>query len=240
MFKELFCEKMANMLGPALKTAQVLELGAGTAQAIIPTLTKCQELSYVGVEPNPESIKKAKDNLKKFKNVRLLHSLAYHLEFRDQFDLCFSLSALEHVKNLRLFLEESVAAVKPGGLVVHRYDLGHALSPSSVKERLQVFLGNHFPWILPENKFVSYVDEKRVVSILENLGAEVFAVTYHQMPDHKEFFKHFKLKDRESEELLKELVEWEFKISPMLGNMEKKHREKLFPAICVWARKSAE
>lgn len=46
----------------------------------------------------------------------------------ESFDLTVSLSVLEHVKYLDPFLRASVAATRPGGTVVHGYDLGHSLS----------------------------------------------------------------------------------------------------------------
>jgi hypothetical protein len=55
-----------------------------------------------------------------------------------EFDLVISLSVVEHVKRLDRFLAVSVQAAREGGRVGHRYHLGHALSPSSLGERLRV------------------------------------------------------------------------------------------------------
>jgi hypothetical protein len=63
----------------------------------------------------------------------------------ESFDLTVSLSVLEHVKYLDPFLRASVAATRPGGTVVHRYDLGHSLYPATKYERLLVVVSRRMP-----------------------------------------------------------------------------------------------
>jgi 2-polyprenyl-3-methyl-5-hydroxy-6-metoxy-1,4-benzoquinol methylase len=218
--------------------SRMLDLGSGQSRSFLPFLERFPTLTYIGVEPSRVDAAVARDLLKPFPNARIYDQLAYEpIAGEPPFDLVVSLSVLEHVKQLERFLSNSVAMAKSGGHIVHRYDLGHALHPSSLKEQLQVFLGNTFPWVLPEHKFVSYVDPDHVALLLERHGASAERVTYHQMPNHKRFLKEFHPSTAEAEILANALSEWELSASPHLGSMSKRSREELFPTIAIWALK---
>jgi SAM-dependent methyltransferase len=235
MFKELFVEHLEEVLpkGPA----RVLEVGSGTSQPIVDFLKRRTDVSYRGVEPSERAHAHARELLKSYPNAELVNGFGYDLGEANAWDLCFSLSVLEHVKQLEKFLAESVRVVKQNGWIVHRWDLGHSLTPSSSKERFQVMLGNRFPKMLSEHKFVSHLHMETVVALLQKHGADTKRVTFHQMPEHKALLKQLKDDTQEKSELIRELVEWEFKISPFVGELPQKSRERLFPAIAVWAQK---
>jgi SAM-dependent methyltransferase len=235
MFKELFVEHLEEVLpkGPA----RVLELGSGHSQAVVDLLKRRSDVTYRGVEPSASAHASARELLKDFSNAELTHGFAYDIGESSTWDLCFSLSVLEHVKQLEKFLAESVRVVKQNGWIVHRYDLGHSLTPSSLKERGQVFIGNRFPKLLSEHTFVSHLHMETVVAFLQKHGADVKRVTFHQMPEHKSLLKQLKNDTPEKAALIRELVEWEFKISPFVRELPQKTRERLFPAIAVWAQK---
>jgi hypothetical protein len=94
----------------------------------------------------------------------------------------FHVSVLEHVKYLDPFLRASVAATRPGGTVVHGYDLGLSLSiPPPGYERLLVFVSRRMPWIVPASRFTSHLDPSRVARILGELELSRVEVTYAQM-----------------------------------------------------------
>ncbi len=234
MFKEIFVEHLESLLPK--DGARILELGSGRSTAVIDLLKRRPDIKYTGIEPYKKDYEYAREAIGHLPNVRLINDLAYDIGEASSYDVCFSLSVLEHVKQLERFLHESVKAVRSGAYIVHRYDLGHSLHPSSLKERFQVFLGNHIPYMLSEYKFVRYLDPNLVVKLLAKYGADTEKVTFHQMPEHKLLLKH--LKDTpENLALERELVEWEFNLSPSLGVVPKSLRETLFPAIAIWARK---
>lgn len=235
--KEYFIEKLEQLMG-INQNSKILDLGSGQSKNFIPLLKKYPEMYYIGIEPKQSEAETARKLLKNFKNAKIYNQSAYKLiENQNDFDICISLSVLEHVKQLDKFLINSIRSVKTGGLIVHRYDLGHALYPGSLKERLQIFLGNNFPRLLPEKKFTRYVSKKKVCEILEKNGAKVQKITYHQMPNHKEFLKLFNTNTEERVNLAKEILEWEFKISRYLSDIEREKRELLFPTITIWATK---
>lgn len=235
--KEHFLNKLAEHIGPAISGFSLLDLGSGQSSRFGAFFERYPELTYVGVEPNPSEAAIATKLLAESPRATVYNRLAYDSVPGAPFDIVLSLSVLEHVKQLDRFLENSVAMTKSGGHIVHRYDLGHSLYPSSLKERLQIFLGNHFPKLLPEHKFVRYVDPDDVVKTLERSGARVTKITYHQMPDHKCFSKEFVPSSEEARRCAERVMDWEFDISPHLAVMSKARREMLFPTICVWAVK---
>ncbi len=143
--KTYFLEKLIHDL-PITEETKILELGCGRATAIIPVLEAFPNLLYVGVEPDKKSAAAAAERLKDYRNAKIFNQLAYDkINGYESFDLCLSLSVLEHVKQLERFLVSSIESVRTGGRIIHRYDLGHALYPSSLKGKFQVFLGNNFP-----------------------------------------------------------------------------------------------
>lgn len=236
--KEYFLQKIVDHIGPTIDHASLLDLGSGQSRNFIPLLTRHPNMTYVGVEPSARDAEVARELLRPFPNARVYTQLAYEPVTGEQpFDICLSLSVLEHVKQLDRFIENSVRMTKQGGHIIHRWDLGHSLHPSSFKERFQVFLGNHLPLVLPEHKFVRYVDSEEVSRLLATHGARVITTTYHQMPSHKEFLKYFATNTPEKEQLADDLLGWESAVSPHLDTIPKRVRERLFPSICVWAVK---
>lgn len=233
--KEHFIRRVLTDLFPQ-GNVKILDVGCGRAHNWRNLLTEFPNLSYHGIEPDPKSAESARKNLEGLPNVRITDGLFYASDEND-YDLCISLSVLEHVKQLPKFLKASVDAVKKGGVIIHRYDLGHSLFPSSIKERFQVFLGNRFPKVLPEHKFVRYLSDAEVSEILKASGATTFRRTWHQMPDHKKVLRLIDTSTSEGESLSKDLCDWEFKASEIIPDLSAEAREELFPSVAVWARK---
>jgi methyltransferase family protein len=105
------------------------------------------------------------------------------------FDLTISLSVLEHVKYLDTFLRASATAARPGGTVVHRYDLGHSLYPATNYERLLVFICRHMPRIVSASRFTSHLDPSRAARILGELGLSRVEISYAQIYSLKQAMK---------------------------------------------------
>ncbi len=218
---------------------RILELGCGTARHVAPVLAKRSDITYVGIEPFTPSYKKAEESLKGLSNATLFHQLGYEpipSLTEASFDIVFSLSVLEHVKQLDVFIAFGARYAKQGGLVVHRYDLGHALNSRSLKENVQVWIGNTFPQILPEDKFVRYVDEDEVRTLLKSAHCEPYSTTYHEMSGQKPLSRLV----TESEPIrnaMEALVRWEYTHAQAFLDLKRDVRERLFPAVAVWSRK---
>lgn len=218
---------------------RVMDLGCGTAGYVPQLISQFPDIEYVGVEPIPASFAAAEKNLMGIKNAKLHFQLGYDTvpdEAVESFDLVFSLSALEHIKQLNRFITLAAKYVKQGGIMMHRYDLSHALAPHSLKERFHAYLGNHVPQILPERQFVRYVGVPEVQALYKKNGITPTEVTYHQMPNHKRLEKFFK-NSTTTTTAINELFAWEMKQQPSFKEIPEKDRERLFPAVAVWGEK---
>lgn len=237
--KTRFVEKLIEESG--LEKVRILELACGTARYMPELLSSNTHIeSYVGVEPLEASYKKAVASIGNHPKVTLVNQRGYDSILNiapASFDIVFSVSALEHVKHLSRFVALGAHYLKPQGIMVHRYDLGHALYPGSLKERLQCFLGAQVPWIVPEDKFVRYVSLAHVERAYREVACEPYKVTYHQMPNHKAFNKC----SQDVPELNgagDALLEWEWQHASLFSLLALPMREKLFPAVSVWGRKN--
>ena len=219
---------------------RVLELGCGTAFYVPEMIRQYQNLTYIGVEPIDASYKKASETLKDVPRTELFHQLGYQsIEGlkEESADIVVSFSALEHVKQLDQFMELGAKYLKKGGLMVHRYDLGHALYPGSLKERVHVWCGNTFPSVLPERKFVRYLSPKEVARHFERLlGSKPYRYTYHQMPNQKWLEKEIDAQNL-SREMIEEVYVWELKYAGTIHALPDTKKERLFPTVALWGKK---
>lgn len=239
--KEYFFDRVIQeSLKEGNEKVRILELGCGTASYVPAMIEKYPQVEYAGIEPIQQSFDKALEILKDVPRTKVTFQLGYDsIEGLDDnsFDVVISFSVLEHVKQLGRFLDMSARYVKEEGLMVHRYDLGHALYPSSLKERIHVWLGNTIPSVLPETKFVRYVPLQEVSGHYERLlGAPPEKYTYHQMPNHKKLEKAL-LKKGVTTPALEQLYAWEFENVDDFIHIDLPIREKLFPTVALWGRK---
>ena len=216
---------------------RILDVGCGTS-VYMPDLLRDQPLvTYVGVEPIEPSYTEAVKNLSGLPNATVHLQLGYDViegEPLASFDLVFSQSVLEHVKQLLPLLSLGEKYLQQGGTMVHRYDLGHSLTPHSLKERFHVYMGNNFPDVLPERQFVRYVPENEVRALYAELGLTNVHASYHQMPSHKRFEK---TSVPGIATAVRELFEWEARHQALFAQIPLPERELLFPAVAVWGEK---
>lgn len=217
-------------------TSNILDMGSGTSNCWTDILKENPSITYTGIEPYTPSYEKAFADFGELPNVTIHKEFAYqNIAGFGKFDICFSLSVLEHVKNLPLMLAKSVESVKSGGHIFHWYDLGHALHPSSLKEKVHVFIGNNLPFLLTETNFVQYLDPQKAADLLTKAGSEVQSISYHQTPVLK---KLLKVASSDEEYVrVTELAEWEYKNQDLIQKIEKNTREKMYPAIVIHAIK---
>src|SRR5215217_6648563 len=152
-YKAILVERLlADFAG---QPARVLDLGCGTAVAFSPALSRHPNIAYTGVEQDSSALARARERMGRFPNVELHEGSGE--AFRGQgFDLVVSLSVIEHVKHLDDFLAVSVHAARAGGRIVHRYDLGHAVTPATLGERLRVAVATRMPALVPRSRFTSH------------------------------------------------------------------------------------
>ncbi len=234
--KQFFAAELLKKLETSAgKPVRILEMGCGTAEVIEFALQKFPNITYVGIEPYPPSFQRAKDRLKAYPNATVLEGFGYgevkHPALEQPFDIVFSLSVLEHVKQLKKFMDMSIAKARPGGEVIHLYDLGHSLHPGGLKEWVQTRLcSSIFLPLIPEHKVARYVSSKSVEKMMQDGGCTVDRTTFHNMPNLVQL-----LKGRMEEKLMQDIVEFETAHFEAVADISQ--RERLFPSICVWAKR---
>ncbi len=239
LFIEHLVEGVVSKKGVSV-CVRIMDLGCGTASYAPALLERFPNVEYVGVEPISESFNAAENNLAGIKRATVHFQLGYDAvtdEKESSFDLVFSLSVLEHIKHLDKFIALSAKYLAVGGVMVHRYDLGHALYPHSLKEKLHVCMGNHMPSMLPERQFVRYVPEKEVRACYEKYGITPTNTTYHQMRDAKLLEKKL---GEAGEIAITELFSWEVSHQEIFKSLSVTEREHLFPAVAVWGEKKGK
>lgn len=189
-FKTAFLD---NLLQPFMnRPVRLLDLGSGTSKDFPDLLRRYPNVAYTGVEPSETARAAAARLLHGIPQVVLESAWGESLaaRYRGTFDITLSLSVLEHVKYLDDFLQTSVAVTASGGLVVHRYDLGHALYPVSWYERALVGASRAVPWIVPASLFTTYPDATGITRTLAASGLHDLSVQYRQMYGLKQAMNH--------------------------------------------------
>jgi SAM-dependent methyltransferase len=214
--------------------ARVLDLGCGTAETFHAALQRHPNVAYTGVDQDASALAQARATVGRLPNAEFHEGFGE--EFSGQaFDLVISLSVLEHVKHLEPFLAMSVAAARPGGRIVHRYDLGHALTPSSPGERLRVAVARRRPALVPKSRFTTHPDLAAIVEQLNRLGVRDIEVTQAQMPSLKAAMNVLqRQEDAEAAALVERILDLDAELWTRLGpGLEPAARDRLFPSIAV-------
>jgi SAM-dependent methyltransferase len=222
--------------------ADVLDLGSGTSKDFVEVLRRYPAVRYTGIEYRQASLDRARQLLAGRPGVELVSGFGESVQagYAGRFDLTLSLSVLEHVKRLREFLRSSVRVTRPGGWIVHRYDLGHALHSVSRYERAKVFLCRTIPAVMPARHFTTHPDLREVVRTLEDAGAEVREVRYAQLPGLKGMMNRIDWDAPESPALARSVVDLDRRLSVhMAGRLDAREMETLFPVITVAAVRKA-
>lgn len=216
--------------------ARLLELGCGRAEMASRLLKEFPSLTYVGIEPDTGAFMEAKKNLPSDVHATLLRGFGYgdvqEQALQTPFDFVISLSVLEHVKDLERFLAYAARMTKPGGEVIHLYDLGHSLYPSGIKEWIQTKIcSTSLLKFVPETKVARYLATEDVRRIIETTGCRVEEITFHNMRSHVALLKAV----QDDPDVMKRMNDFEQASFSVVSDM--KTREKLFPSICFWSVK---
>ena len=74
--------------------------------------------SCVAVDMDERSLSAARENLRRFPTADVRSCSVYDLDYRDQFDISFSIGVIHHLDNPTLALRKLSEATKPGGHVL--------------------------------------------------------------------------------------------------------------------------
>ena len=75
----------------------VLEIGVGTGRLAIRTAPLCR--TFTGIDISGKTVEKAKQNLKRFNNVTLIHGDFNTFDFSEKFDVIYSSLTFMHFNN---------------------------------------------------------------------------------------------------------------------------------------------
>lgn len=213
--------------------ARVLDLGCGTCANFADPLRRHPNIAYTGVEANPRLVARAQATVGDLANVEVLEAFGETFS-GSGYDLVITLSVLEHVKRLDDFLAVSVRAARSGGRVVHRYDLGHALFPSTWGERLRVAVARRIPALVPAQRFTTYPDLSAVLKRLRELGLHDIDVSQSQLPSLKKATNLIDDETPEGRDLSARVVDLDSRLWAYLGDrLDGSTRDALFPAVTI-------
>ena len=229
-FKIAFLRELLAEFGS--QPIRVLDFGCGTAKDWPSILRAYPSVAYTGIEPDDRSRDTARELLRGLP-ATVIAGWGEAATTQGGFDLTLSLSVLEHVKYLDRFLRASVNATRPGGTIVHRYDLGHALYPASSYERWLVTLSRRLPWLVPASRFTTFVDPQHVIEVLGSLGVSDLRATYAQMYSLKQAMNHVS-RIPGAQDLVERLLALDDQVAGTLRpRMSESQMAHLFPSVTI-------
>jgi len=95
----------------------ILDLGCGTGRLTVELARLTSKGHVVGIDPSREMLDKAKGTSTGVKNVRYVQAPAQSMNFTDEFDLVFSNSALQWIKEQEDVMKRVYYSLKPGGRI---------------------------------------------------------------------------------------------------------------------------
>ncbi|KKS00039.1 MAG: Methylase involved in ubiquinone/menaquinone biosynthesis [Candidatus Magasanikbacteria bacterium GW2011_GWC2_41_17] len=106
------------------KDKTILDAGCGMGRNSYWSL-KWGAKNLVAFDYDERSVEAARINLSKFGNAQVLFKSIYEIDWREEFDLIFSIGVIHHLKDTDLAIRNLVRALKSGGkllLWVYSYD----------------------------------------------------------------------------------------------------------------------
>jgi SAM-dependent methyltransferase len=232
-FKTALLHRLFTRLGE--RELEVLDLGSGTSKDWVEVLQRFPGIRYTGVEYREAALERARTLLAGYPGVTLLNGFGEEAQarFSDRFDVTLSLSVLEHVKHLDAFLRSSVRVTRPGGTVLHRYDLGHALH-SGPYERSKVWLCRRVPALMPARHFTTHPVLAGVVRTLEQAGVEVTEVAHSQLTGHKQAINRMEWGSEGTAALARDTIALDERLAAYLATrLSPAAMERAFPTLTV-------
>jgi ubiquinone/menaquinone biosynthesis C-methylase UbiE len=94
----------------------VLEIGMGTGRIAMRICDKCW--SFTGIDISPNTIERAKENLRIYPNVRLICDEFLSHSFDESFDVIYSSLTFMHIKDKKAVVQKAASLLNQGGQFV--------------------------------------------------------------------------------------------------------------------------
>jgi len=122
--EEILRNYMARWDGPEFFTAlgtvrdkHIAEIGVGTGRLAKRVLDRgCKH--FTGIDISPSTVRKARENLRNYKNVELIVANIESFTRKESFDVIYSVLTFMHVKNKKKAISNIVTSLKPSGYAV--------------------------------------------------------------------------------------------------------------------------
>ena len=160
------------------ETDSVLDIGCGTGKLTIELARLASKGFVTGIDPSEDMLKRARESLEGTENIRFLRIAAEEMDFAAQFDVAFSNSALQWVKNQRKALDLTHRSLKQGGRTAFQLPaknfckefFAYARDAITLLGFREYFRNWQEPWYLP--------DKEEYASALKEAGFSRIDVLY--------------------------------------------------------------
>ncbi len=95
----------------------ILDIGCGTGWLTCELARLAHNGRVMGIDPSPEMVNKAKETTTSFGNISLMQTPAQKMDFKDEFDIVYSNSALQWVKEQEDVIVRSFKALRKNGRI---------------------------------------------------------------------------------------------------------------------------
>jgi len=95
----------------------ILDIGCGTGTLTFELARLAHKGKVIGIDPSIEMLDRAKDKCSSFSNISLFNIPAQALEFQKEFDLVFSNSTFQWIKEQEDVMVRAYRALKPDGRI---------------------------------------------------------------------------------------------------------------------------
>lgn len=135
----------------------ILDIGCGTGKLTIEIARLAPKGFVVGIDPSEEMFEKAREKSASFKNISLLPISAQSMDFAERFDLAFSNSALQWVKEQRQVIESIYRSLKDRGRIAFQLPannfckefFNYIENATTVLHYKEFFVNWRLPWYFP-------------------------------------------------------------------------------------------
>ncbi|MDA8340156.1 MAG: methyltransferase domain-containing protein [Nitrospiraceae bacterium] len=93
----------------------ILDIGCGTGTLTIELAHLAHKGKVVGIDPSIEMLERAREKALSAGNITLINIPAQKLDFKEEFDLIYSNSALQWIKEQEDVIAQAYSALKPNG-----------------------------------------------------------------------------------------------------------------------------
>ncbi len=100
-----------------LKNKDILDAGCGMGRNSFYALQYGAN-SVTGIDNDEISVNAARANLIQYKNSEILQRSIYEVEFKNKFDLIFSIGVIHHLENPNFAIKKLIDALQPNGVIL--------------------------------------------------------------------------------------------------------------------------